>query len=299
MGRANYPPKMMPSARHLSCEGCRKRKLKCSRTAPCVGCTLRGADCVWLDCKPGQGETTASLEENLAEIERLNRVVHQLQALLIERDGRPYYPPIAPPTPPYFDSLAYSHDPTLALPPPPVLHEAPVMHYVPQSSQGVWISAYPSPAFDQHAPSYTLACADLAVNVTPYDSRPPYLASSRPPIHGPPEAWRMSEHHRSFTSPAAFPTLARLAQERPAGSLEPSATAVPTPQQDLSTSLPSLDVDLPPTSVPTLSALLVPDYLDPIFTLEEGTAPRQLLHQAAADEEVAWQEMVDLPVEQA
>ncbi|BGP64386.1 hypothetical protein NBRC10512_005334 [Rhodotorula toruloides] len=296
MGRASYPPRMMPSARHLSCEGCRKRKLKCSRTAPCVGCTLRGQECVWLDCKPGQGETRASLEENLAEIERLNRVVQQLQALLIERDGRPYYPPIAPPTPPYFDSHAYAYDPTLALPPAPAIHEAPVMHYLPQSVQGVWVPAYPPPAFDQHAQSYTLAGADLAVDVAPYDSTPPYAALARPSIHGPPGAWHMSEHQRSFTSPAAFPTLSRLAQEHAAEPLAPSVKQ--TPQPEPSHRLPSLDVDLPPTSVPTLSALLAPDYLDPIFALEQGSAPRESTHQTP-EEEVAWQEMVDMPAEQA
>ncbi|GAA5876970.1 hypothetical protein JCM1840_007085 [Sporobolomyces johnsonii] len=89
------------NARHLSCEGCRKRKMKCSRTDPCVACTLRGQECVWQDCKPTQGTPKASLSENRLEITRLSKVVDQLQALVYERDGRYCYPE-APPTPPKY-----------------------------------------------------------------------------------------------------------------------------------------------------------------------------------------------------
>ncbi|GAA5864917.1 hypothetical protein JCM3774_004271 [Rhodotorula dairenensis] len=74
------------SARHLSCEGCRTRKSKCSRTFPCVSCAVRGDECIWLDTIPAHGILQSSLEENFAEIRRLNKVVRQLQALLIERD---------------------------------------------------------------------------------------------------------------------------------------------------------------------------------------------------------------------
>ncbi|GAA6050598.1 hypothetical protein JCM3770_001481 [Rhodotorula araucariae] len=96
------------NVRHLSCEGCRKRKMKCSRTMPCASCEMRGHDCIWLDCKPAHGAMQATVEENQTEIIRLEKIVRQLQALIIERDGRPYFPPIvAPPTPPYtLDGLA-------------------------------------------------------------------------------------------------------------------------------------------------------------------------------------------------
>ncbi|GAA6004150.1 hypothetical protein JCM10207_002455 [Rhodosporidiobolus poonsookiae] len=104
-------PKAKPSAtlahdnhaRHLSCEGCRKRKMKCSRTSPCVACTLRGMSCEWKNCKPpSQGFTPASVNENYAEIVRLNKIVYQLQALIIERDGQPFNPDtVFPPTPPH------------------------------------------------------------------------------------------------------------------------------------------------------------------------------------------------------
>lgn len=223
--------------------------------------------------------------------------MQQLQALLIERDGKPYYPPIAPPTPPYFDSHAYSYDPALSLPPAPITHEAPIMHYLPQSTQGGWIPLNPPPAFGHYAPSYTLAGADLAVNVAPYDPTPDYGAPPRPSMHGPPGPWHLNEHHRAFTSPAAFPTLSRLAQEHAADSPEPSLDH-PAPQ-NLAVSLPSLDVDLPPTSVPTLSALLAPDYLDPIFVLDQDDgAPKQASRQTA-DEDAVWREMVDVAGEQS
>ncbi|GAA5983511.1 hypothetical protein JCM11641_005834 [Rhodosporidiobolus odoratus] len=108
------------NARHLSCEGCRKRKMKCSRTAPCVACELRGCECVWVDCKPSQGVTKISVEENEREIIRLTKIIAQLQSLIIERDGRPYYPPpVAPPTPPsHLDNLPWGVPHTSPLPNP-------------------------------------------------------------------------------------------------------------------------------------------------------------------------------------
>ncbi|BGP18310.1 hypothetical protein JCM10213_008483 [Rhodosporidiobolus nylandii] len=137
------------SARHLSCEGCRKRKMKCSRTAPCVACVLRGQECVWEGCRPTQGVTQASLEDNERETIRLRKVIAQLQALLIERDGRPYYPPVAPPTPPsHLDALPpHTRLPSFSSPPldgdfgyeyPAASYFAPELHDYPHS--------YPPPA---------------------------------------------------------------------------------------------------------------------------------------------------------
>ncbi|BGP56953.1 hypothetical protein JCM8202_000906 [Rhodotorula sphaerocarpa] len=102
------------SARHLSCQGCRTRKQKCSRTYPCVSCAVKGIECVWQDTAPTHGIIQTSLDENLSEIVRLNKVVRQLQALLTERDGRASQPPstfsvITPPTPPGFDYLPDPH----------------------------------------------------------------------------------------------------------------------------------------------------------------------------------------------
>ncbi|GAA5977822.1 hypothetical protein JCM10908_005109 [Rhodotorula pacifica] len=126
------------SARHLSCQGCRTRKSKCSRTFPCVSCAVRGEECIWIDTEPAHGVLQSSLEENIAEIRRLNKVVKQLQGLLIERDLRTggggggngtIYPGymmsptsattpaagvVTPPTPPGMDYL-----PAAVLPPPP------------------------------------------------------------------------------------------------------------------------------------------------------------------------------------
>ncbi|GAA5903288.1 hypothetical protein JCM6882_008127 [Rhodosporidiobolus microsporus] len=98
------------NARHLSCEGCRKRKMKCSRTSPCVACTLRGQECVWLDTKPSHGVAGASVEDNEREIIRLYKIIDQLQAVIIEREGKPWYPPlVAPPTPPSYVDHPYHH----------------------------------------------------------------------------------------------------------------------------------------------------------------------------------------------
>ncbi|TNY18971.1 hypothetical protein DMC30DRAFT_27968 [Rhodotorula diobovata] len=77
--------------------------MKCSRTMPCIGCEMRGTECVWLDCKPAFGMLQPTLQESRAEVVRLEKVIKQLQALVTERDGRPLPLPsvVTPPTPPY------------------------------------------------------------------------------------------------------------------------------------------------------------------------------------------------------
>ncbi|GAA5886226.1 hypothetical protein JCM16303_004468 [Sporobolomyces ruberrimus] len=87
-------------ARHLSCEACRKRKSKCTRTFPCTGCTERNQECVWTS-KPLERATPDVIEENKAEITRLQRVVRQLEAMIAERDAERamYFPPTPPQDP--------------------------------------------------------------------------------------------------------------------------------------------------------------------------------------------------------
>ncbi|GAA5855008.1 hypothetical protein JCM9279_005720 [Rhodotorula babjevae] len=108
------------NVRHQSCEGCRKRKMKCSRTMPCIACEVRGQNCVWLDSKPTHGLLQPSLDETQAEIVRLGKVIKQLQALVTEKDGQPLDLPndLAPPTPPHaLDALPQVSPPSSSSPP--------------------------------------------------------------------------------------------------------------------------------------------------------------------------------------
>ncbi|GAA5961729.1 hypothetical protein JCM3765_000492 [Sporobolomyces pararoseus] len=75
--------------RHMSCEPCRKRKSKCSRTVPCSGCLERGHSCVWT--APPLEEMVlrsgvAAVYENKQEIMRLKKVVKQLETIVAERE---------------------------------------------------------------------------------------------------------------------------------------------------------------------------------------------------------------------
>ncbi|GAA5937779.1 Zn(II)2Cys6 transcription factor domain-containing protein [Sporobolomyces koalae] len=96
--------------RHQSCEACRKRKSKCSRTIPCTGCKERGQECVWTSESLATSRVQAgpeTLRENRLEIERLKKVVRQLEAMIAEQEAEraAYFPP----TPPY-DSILVQYD---------------------------------------------------------------------------------------------------------------------------------------------------------------------------------------------
>lgn len=56
---AVQPPKKHPRQDPVSCQTCRKRKLKCDRKRPCSGCSTRKLECVYNDNGP---ELTATSE---------------------------------------------------------------------------------------------------------------------------------------------------------------------------------------------------------------------------------------------
>ncbi|GAA5864913.1 hypothetical protein JCM3774_004270 [Rhodotorula dairenensis] len=69
------------SKRHLSCENCRMRKMRCSRQSPCLSCRMRGDECVWVGTPPGGVAEEDELKSTNDEIERLKKLVD----LLLER----------------------------------------------------------------------------------------------------------------------------------------------------------------------------------------------------------------------
>ncbi|KAK4701153.1 hypothetical protein P7C70_g5087, partial [Phenoliferia sp. Uapishka_3] len=111
--------------RRLSCEGCRRKKAKCSRSWPCVGCTMREElsrippklgrlgrladifapltgqeDCVWRGAVPQPAvDTSQELIEAKAELQRLRTLVASLmeqerqQRLSELGNGQPPPPP--------------------------------------------------------------------------------------------------------------------------------------------------------------------------------------------------------------
>ncbi|GAA5841936.1 hypothetical protein JCM5353_004215 [Sporobolomyces roseus] len=115
MARSSKSKKLVPVGkpvqRHMSCEGCRKRKAKCSRTFPCAGCTMRDAECIWTS-KPLQRKLGTpgpiSLYENKLEIARLKKVVHQLETIISERDAeQAAYRALLPAPPPRLENPSY------------------------------------------------------------------------------------------------------------------------------------------------------------------------------------------------
>ncbi|KPV71668.1 uncharacterized protein RHOBADRAFT_56501 [Rhodotorula graminis WP1] len=97
------------SVRHLSCENCRVRKMKCSRQSPCLSCRSRGDKCVWIGQAPNGSADEDELEASTNEVNRLKKLVDLLLARLEEQDEAEqqleFYqhaqqPPIAPPPPP-------------------------------------------------------------------------------------------------------------------------------------------------------------------------------------------------------
>ncbi|BGP41915.1 hypothetical protein JCM10450v2_005989 [Rhodotorula kratochvilovae] len=309
------------NVRHLSCEGCRKRKMKCSRTMPCVACEMRGHDCVWLDCKPAHGAMQTSLEENHSEIIRLEKIVKQLQALLVERDGRPYsLPPIVmPPTPPYnLDGLP--------LPSPPATSHVPRFYEVPgraphhavsPSTGPSWTTPtrsftspsalYPSHSFhappasfgDEYRPSYdsTVSYATLLAPHPPAQAPP---SNASPPASSP--VWS-APHSRSSTWPSSAPAYTHHTGDSlflPASSSSPteleSSSFRPAPSD-----LPPLDTSVAhPPGPSTVSALLNGVYAQ--VTLAEAQAlglSLDVSEEAKVEERAEWESLMVLPEEHA
>ncbi|KPV71671.1 uncharacterized protein RHOBADRAFT_56504 [Rhodotorula graminis WP1] len=187
------------NVRHQSCEGCRRRKMKCSRTMPCIACEVRGQNCVWLDSKPTHGLLQPSLHETQAEIVRLEKVIKQLQALVAEKDGCPLPLPddLVPPTPPHaLDALPQGSPPSD--PQQDFDLAAAVAHFggassltsapswVPSSWTRVDDGSAPSPSLPLEALPWARTHVDEPRQL--YDSTVSYatlLANPVPALHGP------------------------------------------------------------------------------------------------------------------
>ncbi|GAA6035892.1 hypothetical protein JCM8097_005148 [Rhodosporidiobolus ruineniae] len=90
---AHRPSRQSPrvldrSPKHVSCEGCRTRKMRCSRTANCKGCQARGVACVWKSAIPSRTSEEVTLDDQEREIQRLNRLVVQLAQRVLELGGK-------------------------------------------------------------------------------------------------------------------------------------------------------------------------------------------------------------------
>ncbi|KAH8901375.1 hypothetical protein GQ53DRAFT_835202 [Thozetella sp. PMI_491] len=81
-----------PRQRPVSCQFCRTRKLRCSRTAPCSNCVSRRITCDLQD-PIAQPRGTSGPSQNLEIIERL----HRLESLLVARKGDEQGPNCQPP----------------------------------------------------------------------------------------------------------------------------------------------------------------------------------------------------------
>ncbi|GJN92909.1 hypothetical protein Rhopal_005951-T1 [Rhodotorula paludigena] len=243
-----YSTGLGTQARHLSCEGCRKRKLKCSRTSPCAACELRGAECIWLDCKPSQGFINGSHDDNMAEIERLHKIIKQLQQMLIERDGQPYYPPVPPPTPPYghldpLPSPGYHHTPRVYHVGPSPTQFLPPPH--PYGVGATWVSptrSFSNPSPSTLFPSYTYRSSPHSAGVygppsarAPYDSTVSYALPQPPPSLAGSHASPVGHAYRSNQGSYAYsgegwappPPPSNVASLQPSNALllDPSTTS--------------------------------------------------------------------------
>ncbi|GAA5999224.1 uncharacterized protein JCM10292_001681 [Rhodotorula paludigena] len=77
--------------RHLSCENCRVRKMKCSRQSPCLSCRMRGDKCVWVGPAPNGSADEDELEQSQNEVNRLRKLVDLLLARLEEQDAAEHF----------------------------------------------------------------------------------------------------------------------------------------------------------------------------------------------------------------
>ncbi|GAA6016467.1 hypothetical protein JCM11491_002424 [Sporobolomyces phaffii] len=73
--------------RHLSCENCRIRKMRCSRTSPCLSCKMRGDECVWVGAAPNGTANEDEVEATQSEVNRLKKLVDLLLTRLEQQDN--------------------------------------------------------------------------------------------------------------------------------------------------------------------------------------------------------------------
>jgi hypothetical protein len=229
------------------------------------------------------GVPMTTVEQNKVEIARLHKVIHQLQAIFIEREGQPYYPPVEaspalPPRPlddsdfsppsryshlPYddgWDSFYPSHEDPYALPP----------RFPPRAS-------YDYPYFDDYPPPRRIDQYALAP-LSHFDSArySPYSSLDRPRYHERSPAWTGQQwapplpagsaqlfapnpHHRPPPQPSLTPSRA-YGDDQPFPPPHDPASSAAAASLDVTNeifaSLPKLHTDLSLQLPTTVSALL-------------------------------------------
>ncbi|BGP49989.1 hypothetical protein JCM10450v2_005894 [Rhodotorula kratochvilovae] len=218
-------PKPRRTRKHVSCEGCRQRKVKCSREQTCTNCRLRNQPCIYVDAEPLPVDDSASYEDQLAdaraEIDRLRAEVARLTA---ERDL-----PLrggggngASSTASSFNGAHLALAPGMAMyPPPPAVQRTPR-----PAAQQVPMAQYPLDAPDQ----YALANHPFAHFAQQQRERASYAASAT----GEPPAAGMGMYHPAAVAPAAsaggfgaYATRARVPLHPYAYALAPAAPPAP------------------------------------------------------------------------
>ncbi|GAA5854997.1 hypothetical protein JCM9279_005717 [Rhodotorula babjevae] len=124
------------TVRHLSCENCRVRKMKCSRQNPCLSCRMRGDRCVWIGQAPNGSADEDELEQSTNEVNRLKKLVDLLLARLEEQDE-------AEQQLEFYQHAQQQRQPMASFPPPPA--HAPRRSSSEYSTGGIGPSSAPSP----------------------------------------------------------------------------------------------------------------------------------------------------------
>ncbi|ORY47571.1 hypothetical protein BCR35DRAFT_356197 [Leucosporidium creatinivorum] len=75
---------MNVGSRAVSCENCRRRKMKCSRTFPCASCDMRDEECIWKEGTAPAPAGDTELEAAHNEVRRLRKLVDMLMGRLQE-----------------------------------------------------------------------------------------------------------------------------------------------------------------------------------------------------------------------
>ncbi|GAA5902656.1 Zn(II)2Cys6 transcription factor domain-containing protein [Sporobolomyces salmoneus] len=205
--------------RHLSCEGCRRRKSKCSRTVPCASCTERGQECIWTSVSVEDmvaKSAPISVVENKKEIARLQKIVRQLEAILAEREA----------------------ETTMSLPTPPSHHFCPI----PPAST---IAEY-DPIRDYFASMNETTSKDQPLPTPPSHSNHNFnsFTSSIPPQHSSRPVTSLPEwmpHARAET----WPQRALPLPKQPPLPPRANSSAFPVPREHLPPPMPAASTVLP------------------------------------------------------
>ncbi|KAM0745892.1 hypothetical protein T439DRAFT_330256 [Meredithblackwellia eburnea MCA 4105] len=74
------------SRRVQSCQNCRLKKMRCSRTFPCGSCKMRGEECIWLGPPPHGPADSDELAASNFQVDKLRKVVQLLREKLQQQN---------------------------------------------------------------------------------------------------------------------------------------------------------------------------------------------------------------------